>query len=473
MAETKIDTPRSPEPRATKVTGQAMSSAKSTLPADDEAPAFSSLLAALDQFAGAAQPPLTLQSGQPLQDAADLPALPHLSALAQQDALQTEQDALLLAQGHAPWMSLVGQTTRLDTQGDVDLRQGAATDFLSGRGNLTQLAHRQGLQTNDFNGVAGANDAGAHVAFLGHKSASNQAQVQSIQAQAATNFDSSALGLKADEAEQSQGAMLAAASDAVDEALAPMSSRGEWAAAKLHAAGPQGISLQGMTEVQPQTLEGLKDLLRGARSSALDDANGAGKAASKSGSGNGSQDLLGAAAAIGGAMGAMMGGAGAGMQGGYQTSSDLGQNPSGQEPAEREQEVSEQVAFWVHQKTQNASLSIQHEGKPIQVQVQLNGQEAHVRFAANDEQARQLLADGEAQLRELLQAQGLSLSGVSVDAGGAHQQGGGGQADDAQRAQAKSARVAVNATNAAELPVDALNTRQAMRAGPSGVDLFV
>lgn len=42
-----------------------------------------------------------------------------------------------------------------------------------------------------------------------------------------------------------------------------------------------------------------------------------------------------------------------------------------------------------------------------------------MRFAAGDEQARQLLADGQAQLRELLQAQGLNLSGVSVDAGGA------------------------------------------------------
>ena len=93
-----------------------------------------------------------------------------------------------------------------------------------------------------------------------------------------------------------------------------------------------------------------------------------------------------------------------------------------------------------------------------------------MRFAADDEQARQLLADGQSQLRELLEAQGLNLSGVSVDAGGAHQQGAGGQSDDGQRAQARSARVAVNA---AELPVDALNTRQVTRAAQTGVDLFV
>jgi flagellar hook-length control protein FliK len=162
------------------------------------------------------------------------------------------------------------------------------------------------------------------------------------------------------------------------------------------------------------------------------------------------------------------------MQGGGQNSSDFGQSLAGQDaaPTEREQEVSEQVAFWVHQKTQNAALSIQHEGKAIQVQVQLNGQEAHVRFAAGDEQARQLLADGQAQLRELLQAQGLNLSGVSVDAGGAGARSGGdSQGEDAQRGQARVSRVSVNA---AELPMSAASARNgarpAVRRGPFRVN---
>ena len=440
MAETRIDTPRSAEPRAVKATAQTMTSVKSTLAAGDEVPAFSSLLAALDSFAATGLPQVALPPGDAQDEKTTLPAL-------------AEQDTLLAAQGHAPWMSLVGQTARLDTQGDDDMRQGAATDFLSGRGNVTQLAHRQALQTGD----AGAGAGGAHAAFMGKDFQSNQLQAQSIQAQAATSFDDAALPAKADLSEQGQSALLAAADE-------PVAARAEQVAHKLQAAGHQGVSLQGMTAVQPQTLEGLKDLLRAARPSSLDE----GGAASKAGTSNGTHDLLGAAVAIGGAMGA----AGAGMQGGGQNSSDLGQNLSGQEsaPAEREQEVSEQVAFWVHQKVQNASLSIQHEGKPIQVQVQLNGQEAHVRFAADDEQARQLLADSQSQLRELLQAQGLNLSGVSVDAGGAHQQGAGGQTDDGQRTQARSARVAVNA---AELPVDALNTRPSARAAQSGVDLFV
>ncbi|MEF9947010.1 MAG: flagellar hook-length control protein FliK [Comamonas sp.] len=441
MAETRIDTPRSAESRVAKTTAQAMTSVKSTLAAGDEAPAFSSLLAALDSFAATGLPQVALPLGEAQEEKTTLPAL-------------AEQETLLVAQGHAPWMSLVGQTARLDTQGDDDMRQGAATDFLSGRGNVTQLAHRQALQTGDT-GAAGA--GGAHAAFMGKDFQSNQLQAQSIQAQAAPNFDNAALPAKADHSEQSQSALLAAADE-------PVAARAEQVAHKLQTAGHQGVSLQGMTAVQPQTLEGLKDLLRAARPASLDE----GGAASKAGASNGAHDLLGAAVAIGGAMGA----AGAGMQGGGQNSSDLGQNLSGQEtaPAEREQEVSEQVAFWVHQKVQNASLSIQHEGKPIQVQVQLNGQEAHVRFAADDEQARQLLADSQSQLRELLQAQGLNLSGVSVDAGGAHQQGAGGQSDDGQRAQARSARVAVNA---AELPVDALNTRPSTRAAQSGVDLFV
>ena len=441
MAETRIDTPRSAEPRAVKATAQTMTSVKSTLAAGDEAPAFSSLLAALDSFAATGLPQVALPPGDAQEEKTTLPGL-------------AEQDTLLVAQGHAPWMSLVGQTARLDTQGDDDMRQGAATDFLSGRSNVTQLAHRQALQAGD---AAATGAGGAHAAFMGKDLQSNQPQAQSIQAQVATNFDDAALPVKADHSEQSQSALLAAADE-------PVAARAEQAAQKLQAAGHQGVSLQGMTAVQPQTLEGLKDLLRAARPASLDEGGVAGKP----GSSSGSHDLTGAAVAIGAAMGA----AGAGMQGGGQNASDLGQSLSGQEsaPAEREQEVSEQVAFWVHQKVQNASLSIQHEGKPIQVQVQLNGQEAHVRFAADDEQARQLLADGQSQLRELLEAQGLNLSGVSVDAGGAHQQGAGGQSDDGQRAQARSARVVVNA---AELPVDALNTRQVSRAAQTGVDLFV
>lgn len=437
MAETRIDGPRG-ESRTGKAMAQSMSSAKSAAAAAGEpGQGFSSLLASLDGFVTAGLP----QAAQQPAETSDAKLAPG------------EQDALLIAQGHAPWMSLVGQTAQLDGQGDADLRQGVATDFLSGRGHAAQLAHRQALQLGPGE---------AHAAFMGKDFQSNQAQTYTTQPQAAINSDAAVLQPQQDAAAQGQDSGHSALASAAEEVPA---ARLESAVHKAQAVPQQGISLQGMTAVQPQALEGLKDLLRAARSPQQDEAAPQGKTAAV----QGGADLQAVAAAVGAAMGA----ASAGMQGGGQNSSDFGQSLAGQDaaPTEREQEVSGQVAFWVHQKTQNAALSIQHEGKAIQVQVQLNGQEAHVRFAAGDEQARQLLADGQAQLRELLQAQGLNLSGVSVDAGGADARSGGdSQGEEARRGQARVARVSVNA---AELPMSAASARNGAQPVQSGVDLFV
>lgn len=445
MADTRIDSSRSSEPRTGKASAQAMASAKSNAAAGEQGQGFSSLLAALDGFAMNGLQPATTATSTTAQD--EQTALPGLS----------EQDALLAAQGHAPWMSLVAQTAQLDGQGDVDMRQGAATDFLSGRGQATQLAHRQALQVGD------AGSSGAHAAFMGKELQSNMPQVQVDQAQAAMNMEATALPQVQEDAAQFAAQLQAESQSAQpDDGKNALSVRADAALHKPVVQSPQGISLQGMTTVQPQTLDGLKDLLRAARSPQQEEG-----AVNKAGGTQGPHDLLAAAAAVGAAMGA----ASAGMQGGGQNASDFGQNLAGQDaaPTEREQEVSEQVAFWVHQKTQNASVSIQHEGKPIQVQVQLNGQEAHVRFAADDAQARQLLADGQAQLRELLQSQGLSLSGVSVDAGSADS-GSGRQSADQQPAQARTARVTVAADMAG---VAGTAVSNATRNTQSGVDLFV
>ena len=254
-----------------------------------------------------------------------------------------------------------------------------------------------------------------------------------------------------------QGAQVVKAEDALTARSEPVLH------GKAQGVETRGISLQGMTAVQPQVLEGLKDLLRTARSPQSSETETVGKP----GPGAGSDEAV--AAAVGLAMGASSGN----MQGGGQDAANAEAGMDGQPgtPTEREQEVSEQVAFWVHQKTQNAALSIQHEGKPIQVQVQLHGQEAHVRFAADDEQARQLLADGQSQLGELLQAQGLNLAGVSVDAGGAGAEDAGHGGADAQPAQTRLARVS---SRAAELPADAaLAQRNTVPDGRPGVDLFV
>lgn len=437
MADTRIESPRSAEQRTAKLAGSSTSQAKNA--AGPIGQDFSSLLASLDSLVNMGQPSAAPMAGGVAGE-----------KLAQPDL--TEQDALLAAGAHAPWMSLVGQTARLDTQGDTDLRQGAATDFLSGRGSLAQLSHRQALQVQE---------QGASAALESEKFELNQPQSIAGKAQPAIHSDASVPLSKngsgqTHEAEQ-------AAQEALDLAEAAAEVKPEVAAHKAQAS--QGVSLQGMTAVQPQVMEGLKDWLRAALSP-LQDEEGM---QAKPGAAQQSSEMQAAAAVVGAAMGA----AGAGMQGGSQSGSDLSQNLAGQEagPSEREQEVSEQVAFWVHQKTQNAALSIQHEGRPIQVQVQLNGQEAHVRFAADDEQARQLLADGQAQLRDLLQAQGLSLSGISVDAGGAQgQPNAGAQGGEPSGTQARVARVSVNAADVAGAE---LVGRSAAQVSSTGVDLFV
>ena len=438
MTDTRIDAPRNGEPRAAKL-AQHMSSVRSAGAAGEETQGFSALLASLDGLSAAG---LVAGSVAAADTQEDKPALTSLA----------QEDALLAAQGHAPWMSLVGQTTRLDTQGDADLRQGVATDFLSGRGNITQLAHRQELQQ----GLPSAHAALQTQDIQKNTDQTNTGQAQAaIDIEAVTSFQSAVDNPQPLEMEQ--GAQVVKAEDALTARSEPVLH------GKAQGVETRGISLQGMTAVQPQVLEGLKDLLRTARSPQPSETEMVGK----SGPGAGSHEAV--AAAVGLAMGASSGN----MQGGGQDAANAEAGMDGQPgtPTEREQEVSEQVAFWVHQKTQNAALSIQHEGKPIQVQVQLHGQEAHVRFAADDEQARQLLADGQSQLGELLQAQGLNLAGVSVDAGGAGAEDAGRRGADAQPAQTRLARVS---SRAAELPADAaLAQRNTVPDGRPGVDLFV
>ena len=85
-------------------------------------------------------------------------------------------------------------------------------------------------------------------------------------------------------------------------------------------------------------------------------------------------------------------------------------------------QLSEQVAFWVQQKTQRATMTLDRQGQPVQVQVALTGSEAHVTFRSNEQQTRDMLDASMAQLRELLEQQGLSLAGVTVQSGDAGRQ---------------------------------------------------
>lgn len=366
------------------------------------------------------------------------------------DAALAAVDAVAgLAQ--APWMDLVTQTAQLDRKADADLRQGVAGDFLSGRGNASLLAQRQMLA------------ASSHAAFMAPGVGAQQAP-----AARATDADGSAVAQADTLAAADEGASVP---DAGEDAFLPESVtqrlpsgssqalsalRAEHAGPLQQAGSAAGLALHGMTAVQAEAFGELRELWRQSRQLGAETGQAAAMGV------EGVQGGHGIAAALGGAQ--------AGAQG--QPFSAAGQPQSdatGQPATQREQEVSEQVAFWVHQKNQSAALSVEHEGKPIQVQVQLDGQQAHVRFAADDAAAREWLSRGEQQLRELLQAQGLQLAQVSV---------GGGLAGDAQagdgnaapqrgaRAGARMARVQV----AAELPQE-----QARRgaAGATGVDLFV
>ncbi|MDA8455898.1 flagellar hook-length control protein FliK [Acidovorax sp. GBBC 3334] len=103
-----------------------------------------------------------------------------------------------------------------------------------------------------------------------------------------------------------------------------------------------------------------------------------------------------------------------------------------------EDQIAEQVAYWVHQKTQNAELTIDRDGQPVEISVSLSGNEAHVAFRSDQSQTRDLLDTSVAQLRELLRSEGLELAGVSVGQSGGN---GAGDASGRQSPRGEGARV--------------------------------
>lgn len=366
---------------------------------------------------------------------------------------------LLPMEGHMPWMSLIGQTAQLDGKGDADLRRGVAGDFLSGRGNAGLLAQRQALA------------AGAHAAFM----APAQAAAEGRAGPAAADLSAHAAAQPAvGDATLSDAAKPGSLQDALaavqlqDERQADVRGAAQALVARaeqglqqrMQAGSQNGVALHGMTAVPPQELEQLREWLKPARAGSSEPD------AAKASAVEGMQ--------AGHSIAAAMGAAHAGAQGGGQDASAFAQAQADAQaaaPSEREQEISEQVAFWVHQASQNAALTVEHEGAPIKVQVQLQGQEAHVRFAADDAQARDWLGSGEQQLRELLQAQGLQLAGVSISASGGNageQAQAGGQPQG--RAMVRTARVQVGPDGLAAAEAG-LVQRPGSRA--SGVDLFV
>lgn len=470
-------------------------------PSNDQAAGFSSLLAAMDGIGGlpalasgalgqalgedgsAALSALSSLKGAAkdgLKDAADLLADPGLAQgllLQPQLPLQpqaeptdmttsAQADAMALAaNGQAPWLSLVGQTAHLDGKGDRDVLQGVAGDWLSGRGSAAMMALRQ------------EQGAVAHAAFLAPQSAAGDAAGTAL---ATASANAAALAAAADpnaavaltdgaaRSTQAQAADVLAAVQS-DAALTAAAARTATTAQATHEHTPQalaagvrqeaalasGIALNGMAAVRPEEWRGLFERAReGGTASTESAANG----------------LHGVAAAVGAAhAGQSLGQQAAGQNGAAFAQPDAQAQPGNS--TEREQQVSEQVAFWVHNKNQNASLSVEHEGRAIQVQVSLQGNEAHVRFGASEAQARDWLGNGADQLRELLQAQGLQLAGVSVDAGG--QSGSGDSARQGADAQARQGRVSAMVDAAGVTGGNGAAQAGGGRAAAGGVDLFV
>lgn len=122
--------------------------------------------------------------------------------------------------------------------------------------------------------------------------------------------------------------------------------------------------------------------------------------------------------------------------------------------AHMEEQLSEQVAFWVNQQSQSAEMTVDQNGLPLEVRVTLQGNEAHVSFRSDQEQTRQALDERVAQLRELLQREGLQLAGVTVGstlADGSASRRGGQDEPGGRRGQARVQAVGMAAADALPL----------------------
>ena len=130
-----------------------------------------------------------------------------------------------------------------------------------------------------------------------------------------------------------------------------------------------------------------------------------------------------------------------------------------------EEQVADRVAYWVHQKTQNAELMLDRDGQPVEVSVTLTGHEAHVAFRSDQAQTRELLDQSMAQLRELLRSEGLVLSGMSV--GTSAGQGAGSSEQQRQREGGRQAHVVAAAA------ADSASLLRSGAAPNRAVDVFV
>jgi len=132
-----------------------------------------------------------------------------------------------------------------------------------------------------------------------------------------------------------------------------------------------------------------------------------------------------------------------------------------------EEQVADRVAYWIHQKTQNAELTLNRDGQPVEVSVSLSGNEAHVSFRSDQAQTRELLDQSMAQLRELLRSEGLVLSGMSVGTSAGNGAGPGNADSQRPRDGARQAQVA------SAVPAGSGSLLRGGASADRAVDIFV
>lgn len=134
-----------------------------------------------------------------------------------------------------------------------------------------------------------------------------------------------------------------------------------------------------------------------------------------------------------------------------------------------EEQVADQVAYWVNQKTQNAELTLNRDGQPVEVSVSLSGNEAHVTFRSDQAQTREMLDQSMAQLRDLLRSEGLVLSGMSV--GTSARDGTGPQGGDAGQSRGRDGARQAQVLSSA--PVGTASLARDGSGPDRSVDIFV
>jgi flagellar hook-length control protein FliK len=135
--------------------------------------------------------------------------------------------------------------------------------------------------------------------------------------------------------------------------------------------------------------------------------------------------------------------------------------------AGEQEQITDPVAYWVNQKTQNAEMTLDRDGQPVQVTVSLSGSEAHVTFRSDQAQTRELLDASMSQLRDLLRDEGLVLSGTTV---GTTARDGASPNDSGQRQGREGER---RAQVVASVPPAVASARQHGGAPDRAVDIFV